>query len=133
MSTSDANAVLFTPFSEKHYMKKFRKAHKKAWDTTRISLEETFKQFDVILERNIAKVIAGGHGVKICKTEFRIAGTNHSRHGSGNRCIVALHTEKKRADVLLVYHKTHLPGPGSETSKWKNLVRKNYPEYADFL
>jgi len=70
--------------------------------------------------------------VKICKTEFKIAGTQQSRHGSGNRCIVALHKDTCIVHVLLVYHKNDIGG-GNETTTWKNIVRENFSEYKEIL
>ena len=85
-----------------------------------------------MFERNIAETIVDSAEIKICKAEFKVAGTNESRHGSGNRCIVALHKGKITATVLLVYGKTDIGG-GKETASWKNLVRANYSEYRYLL
>ena len=133
MSTNAEYIVSFTSFSEKHYIKNFKKKHEKAWDKTRTSIEESFKLFDILLERKTAEIITDKQGIRICKTEFRVAGTKQSRHKSGNRCIVAIHTETKRINVLLVYHKSNLTGSGNETNKWKNLIKRNHTEYADLL
>jgi len=92
-----------------------------------------FQSFDVILEKTIAEEITDKNAdVVICKTEFKISGTQESRHGSGNRCIVAKHKKTNKICVLLVYHKNDL-GSGSETANWKNVIKKNYPEYEDLL
>jgi len=61
-----------------------------------------------------------------------VAGTNESRHGSGNRCIVAINKIKSTIKVLLVYGKTDIGG-GKETITWKNIIRDNYSEYRNFL
>ena len=66
------------------------------------------------------------------KTEFKISGTQESRHGSGNRCIVAKHKDTNKVCVLLVYHKNDLGG-GNETANWKNVIKENYPEYGNLL
>ncbi|MCY4577245.1 MAG: hypothetical protein OXB96_02350 [Candidatus Kaiserbacteria bacterium] len=136
MSTNNSNAeyaVSFTPFSEKHYVKKFRKKYKDAWDKTQTSIERSFRMFDTLLERGVARMIIDKRGIKICKTEFRVAKTTQSRHGSGNRCIVAMCAAEKQVIVLLVYHKSHLSGSGGETDAWKTLVKKNFLEYKDLL
>lgn len=70
--------------------------------------------------------------VKICKTEFRIAGPGKSRHASGNRCIIAVRKSTAVVHVLLVYSKGDIGG-GNETASWKALIRENYPEYREFL
>lgn len=121
-------------FAERHYIKDFKKKYKNAWDITWRAVQKEFQNFDVLFERNIAETIIDSGSIKICKTEFRIAGTKHSRHGSGNRCIIALHNEDvHRVVILLVYHKNHLKGSGSETAKWKNVIKKNYQAYKNTL
>ncbi len=127
-------AISIEPFAERHYIKNFKNKHKNAWDITWRAVQKEFQNFDVLFERNIAETIVDLNSIKICKTEFRIAGTKHSRHGSGNRCIIALHNgEVPKVVVLIVYHKNHLKGSGNETSKWKNVIKKNYPAYKAFL
>jgi len=120
-------------FVERHYIKNFKKKYKGAWDITWSALEKEFQNLDVLFERNIAKIIIDAQNIKICKIEFRVAGTKHSRHGSGNRCIIAVHSETAQIAVLLVYHKGYLTGSVSETAKWKNIVKKNYSEYKNIL
>lgn len=124
--------VTFTDFAERYFIKKFHKKYKHAWDITREALIREFQSVDVLFAKSIAEVIIIGDGVKICKTEFTVAGTKKSRHGSGNRCIIAIHTAKKNIDVLLVYNKNDLP-KGNETVVWKKIICENYQEYADIL
>ncbi|PIT93061.1 MAG: hypothetical protein COU06_02015 [Candidatus Harrisonbacteria bacterium CG10_big_fil_rev_8_21_14_0_10_38_8] len=126
-------AVVIEPFANRHYIKTFAKKYKKAWDFTLSALIREFQNFDVILEKTIAEEITDRNAdVVICKTEFRISGTQKSRHGSGNRCIVAKDKNTNKIWVLLVYHKNDLGG-GNETSNWKNLIKRNYPEYGKLL
>lgn len=124
--------VVFTSFTERHFVKTFAKKYKGAWDTTLSFLIEEFQFFDVLFGKSIAETIIDSKDVKICKTEFKIAGRQESRHGSGNRCIVAVHKNTNKVCVLLVYHKNNLAS-GNETANWKNLVRENYPEYSNIL
>lgn len=70
--------------------------------------------------------------LKISKVEFKIAGTNESRHGSGNRCIIAIDNKNNAIKILLLYHKNHL-GSGNETTKWKQIIKENYLEYKNLL
>jgi hypothetical protein len=129
MSTS--YAVTIEPFAERYFMRTFAKKYKGAWDFTLSALEREFQSFDVILGKSIAEEITDRNAdVVICKTEFKISGTQESRHGSGNRCIVAKH--KNKICVLLMYHKNDL-GNGNETVNWKRMVKDNYPEYASML
>ena len=88
--------------------------------------------FDVLFQKSIAETITVRDAVKICKTEFKISGTQESRHGSGNRCIVAVHGDKAMVRVLMVYHKNDI-GRGNETATWKQIIRDNYPEYRNIL
>lgn len=122
--------VIFEPFTERHFIKSFAKKYKGAWDFTLKLLEKEFEQIDLLFLKNTAEIIIDGGVVKICKTEFKVAGTNQSRHGSGNRCIVAIHKDIKSVNVLLVYHKNDL-GSGNETAKWKQIIKDNYPDYRE--
>jgi hypothetical protein len=119
-------------FAKRHYIKSFSKKYGRAWDITLETLIREFQSFDVLIENKIADIIVGSETVKICKFDFRVAGTNESRRGSGNRCIVALHKDKNAVVVLLVYGKTDIGG-GKETATWKNIIRENYLEYRDLL
>lgn len=122
--------VTIEPFAERHFIKTFAKKYKGAWDFTLSALIREFQSFDVILEKSIAEEITDRNAdVVICKTEFKISGTQESRHSSGNRCIVAKHTGANKIRVLLVYHKSNL-GEGNETVNWKGIIRDNYPEYS---
>ena len=121
------------PFTERHYIKRFRKKYKKKWDITLIALQKEFEFFDLLLESDTAEIITKKRGVAIGKTKFRIAGTKQSKSGSGNRCIVAVHTEEREVRVLLIYNKTDLTGSGNETAQWKSIIKKQYPEYSDMV
>lgn len=125
--------VIFKPFTERHFIKTFEKKYKSAWDFTLKSITEEFEKIGILFLKSIAEEITDKNSdVVICKTEFKISGTQESRHGSGNRCIVAMHKDINKVYVLLVYHKNDLGG-GSETGNWKNLVKENYPEYLNIL
>jgi len=124
--------VIIEPFAERHFIKSFVKKYKGAWDFTFNFLVKEFEQIDLLFIKNIAETIVDSKEIKICKTEFKIAGTNQSRHGSGNRCIVAVCKDTYSVNVLLVYHKNDL-GNGNETAKWKQVIKENYPEYSGLL
>jgi len=124
--------VIFEHFAERHFIKSFAKKYKTAWDFTYNLLREEFEQIDLLFLKSIAEEICYCKDIKICKTEFKIAGTNQSRHGSGNRCIVAIHKDTSVVNVLLVYHKNDL-GNGNETATWKQIIKDNYPKYRELL
>ena len=128
--TSINYAVTFEPFTERHFIRSFAKKYKGAWDFTFRLLRQEFEQIDLLFLKNIAEIIVNTKDIKICKTEFKISGTNQSRHGSGNRCIVAIHENTNTISVLLVYGKTDLSGH-NETLEWKRLIAENYPEYKE--
>jgi hypothetical protein len=120
--------VIFESFAERHFIKTFSKKYKGSWDSTFRGLVVEFTFFNSLFEKSVAETIIDSTEIKICKTEFKITGTKESRHGSGNRCIVAVHKNINKVCVLLVYNKTDLGG-GNETAKWQNVIKENYPEY----
>ncbi len=124
--------VIFEPFTGRHFVKSFAKKFKGAWDITFLIIKKEFEQIDLLFLRNVAETIVDSGDIKICKTEFKIAGTKESRHGSGNRCIVAIHPVTNEVRVLLIYAKTDLSGSG-ETAHWKNLIKENYPQYSKII
>ncbi|MDD5721084.1 MAG: hypothetical protein PHT16_01390 [Candidatus Pacebacteria bacterium] len=133
MNITNEYEVVFEPFSERHFIKTFSKKYKNAWDSTFFFIKEEFKFFDVLFSKSIAEYITDKNAdIAICKTEFKISGTKESRHGSGNRCIVAIHKNINKVCVLLVYHKNDMGG-GSETGNWVKLVKENYPQYSKIL
>lgn len=125
-------SVIIKEFAERHFIKNFRKKYKGAWDLTFKAIKLEFENFDVLFQKNIAERIVNSSMIKICKTEFKIAGTQESKHGSGNRCIVAIHKDTNIVNVLLVYHKNDL-GDGNETARWKQIIKDNYPDYCRLL
>jgi hypothetical protein len=126
-------AVVIEKFAERHYISKFSKKYKGAWGVTWNAIQEEFKRIDTLIgETNIAETITDQGDFRICKTEFRVHGTQESRHASGNRCIISVNKNTGVVCVLLVYGKTDLEN-GNETAQWKNLVKENYPEYSKLL
>jgi hypothetical protein len=124
--------VIFEKFTERHFIKTYTKKYKGAWNTTLKGLIVEFTFCDSLFQKNIAETISDSSEIKICKTEFKIAGTQESRHGSGHRCIVAIHKKEYLVSVLLVYSKTDISG-NHETNWWKNLIKENYSEYRNLL
>ena len=122
--------VIFESFTERHFIRSFAKKYKGAWDFTLRIITEEFRQIDLLFLKKTAETIVDSKEVKICKTEFKISGTQESRHGSGNRCIVAVHKGTSKVCVLLVYGKTDLHSH-NETEEWKSIIRENYQEYRE--
>jgi len=125
--------VIFEPFTERHYIRTFARKYKGSWELTFSLIRKGFEQIDILFTKSIAEYITDRQGeVVIGKTEFKIAGTQESRHGSGNRCIVAIHKNENKVKVLLVYHKNDLGG-GSETGNWIKIIKENYPQYSKII
>ena len=125
--------VITAKYAERHYISKFQKKYKGAWPVTWNAIYEEFKRIGTLIEEtNIAKTITDQGDIRICKTEFRVHGTQDSRHSSGNRCIIAVHKKTCVVNVLLVYHKNYLGG-ANETIVWKSVIKENYPEYAKII
>ncbi|MEK7128695.1 MAG: hypothetical protein AAB933_04055 [Patescibacteria group bacterium] len=133
MNTINEYQVIIESFAGRHFIRTFAKKYKRAWDATLDFLIIEFKFIEALFLKSTAEYITNKDAdIVICKTEFKISGTQESRHGSGNRCIVAVHKNENKVKVLLVYHKTDLGG-GSETGNWKNLIKENYKEYKELL
>jgi hypothetical protein len=124
--------VVFLPFTERHYIKSFAKKYQGAWNKTLKALTLEFTLVDRLFVTTIVEAIHVSPDVRICKTEFKILGTDVSRHTSGYRCIIAIHTSSQTVKVLLVYGKGDVEGK-NETAWWKNVVTDTYPEYTDML
>lgn len=124
--------VNFESFTERHFISSFAKKYKGAWNLTLKTITEELEQIDFLFLKNTAEIIVDSKEIQICKTEFKIAGTEMSRHGSGNRCIVAIHKNINKVCVLLVYNKTDL-GNRNDTATWKKIIKQNYPKYSDML
>lgn len=124
--------VVLEKYAMRHYVSKFKKKYKSAWDVTRDAIVEEFKRIDSLFQTSIVDTIIDKDNIKICKTEFRVVKTQESRHGSGNRCIIAVHENTCTVHVLLVYNKNDLRGH-NETAEWKSIICDNYPGYAQFL
>lgn len=119
-------------YAQRHYIKSFAKKYIRAWDITLEAVLWELQDFDFLLSRSIAEIVINKENIKICKVEFKVAGTPYSRHASGNRCIVALHQDQSLIKILLVYHKNDLPSK-NETAAWKSLIKENYSDYKNFI
>ncbi len=126
--------VVFLPYTDRHYIKSFAKKYKRAWNKTLDALDTEFRSVDVLFAKSIAEIIciSPDNSIRICKTEFKILGTNISRHASGYRCIIAVHDDARVVKALLVYGKGDVEGK-NETAWWQNIIKKTYPEYKDLL
>lgn len=121
-------------YAKKHFIKKFTKNYGKAWLVTQEALAEELKSFKVLLARSIASpAIISKDELAIHKIEFKIAGSNKSRHSSGNRLIISVDNKNNSIKTLLLYHKKDLGKKTKETAAWKQIIKENYPEYRSLL
>lgn len=120
--------VFVEPFAKQHYIKKFRRKYKGAWDETLNGLEKSLSSPAYLTTQSGVTKIAEKGGLSVYKVRFRVAKTSQSKRSSGNRYIVAVHADTEEVRILLVYHKSDL-GTGNETREWKKIVKKNYPIY----
>jgi hypothetical protein len=126
--------VVFQHFTERHYSKTFAKKYSGAWDKTRKALLIEFTYADLLFSKSIAEIIcvSPDGNIQICKTEFKILGTNVSRHASGYRCIIAIQRDTMTVHVLLIYSKNDCDKT-NETVWWQEMIKDNYPEYREML
>jgi len=125
-------SVNIEKYAERHFIKSFERKYGRAWDITIEALKRELQSFNVLLLKTIAEIMAEKEEIRICKVEFKVAGTCQSRHGSGNRCIISVNSKSNLIDILLLYHKNHL-GDGNETAKWRQIIRDNYPKYKSLV
>ncbi|MFM2339425.1 MAG: hypothetical protein RLZZ360_61 [Candidatus Parcubacteria bacterium] len=124
--------VVIEDFATSHFLKSFAKKYKHHWDVTLDAIIAELTRIEALLQTDKATIISETETIKIIKTQFRVVGTKESAKTSGNRTIVAWHTEEHRVSVLLVYSKTDLASK-NETAAWQKLITEHYPEYSNIL
>ena len=125
-------SVKIEDFAERHFIKSFQRKYKIHWDITLRAITAELERIDMLLKTDRAETMCDVDGVKIVKTKFKVVKTKESAKTSGNRCIVAWHSDKQFVCILLVYGKTDL-SPKNETAQWTKLVKENYPQYSKIL
>ena len=126
--------VVVESYTERHFIKPFTKKYPGAWDKTLKGLLLEFAYVDLLFKTQIAEIIcvSSDNSVEICKTEFKIVGTDISRHASGYRCIIAIQRSTMTVHVLLMYGKGDVSG-SNETAWWKGVIKDNYAEFKTLL
>ena len=122
-------SVEFDDFTERHYIKKFRKAYKDKWPLTELAINDTCERIDNMLLYSRADCIATIKEYQLVKLDFAVEGTQTSPKASGNRCILLVDNNVKHVRVLLVYSKNEISEP-NETQKWKDVIKSNYIDVA---
>jgi len=121
--------VKFEPFTERHYIKKFRKEYKNKWLATEQAIIAVCERIDNMLQYSRADLISTSGSYKLVKLDFAIVGTQISPKASGNRCILLVDEDVRAVKILLVYSKDEI-SPPNETSKWKTIIKAEYKEVA---
>lgn len=124
-------SVVFDEYTEKCYIKEFRKKYKKRWEVTELSIKEALERISKLSGTNRIDVICtSNRGTFLAKYDFKIAKTDVSAKGSGNRCILEVCNESMEVRVLLVYCKDDIGrSDGQETLWWKEHVSSSMDIY----
>jgi len=122
--------VEFEPFTERHYVKNFKKAYKEKGLLTELTIIEVCQRIDNMLRYNRADLIASMDEYKLVKLDFAVDGTKVSPKASGNRCILLVNEDFRLVKILLVYSKNEISSP-NETQKWKKLIKSEYKEFGE--
>jgi hypothetical protein len=114
-------SVVFDECAEKCYIREFARKHKKNWDVTRQSINDSLERIANLSGTTCLDVIcASNKDTCLAKYDFKIAKTNVSAKTSGNRCILEVCNKKMEVRVHLVYSKEHISrSSGQETLWWK--------------
>ena len=121
--------VQFEPYTERHYINKFKKAYKDKWLATERTIIAVCERIDNMLQYNRADLITTSGCYKLVKLDFAVEGTRMSPKASGNRCILFVDEDVRSVKILLVYSKNEITSP-NETQKWKSIIRDEYREIA---
>jgi hypothetical protein len=124
--------VQFEPFTERHYVKKFRKEYRDKWLATERTIVAVCERIDNMLQYHRADLIAIFDCYKLVKLDFAVEGTRISPKASGNRCILFVDEDARVVKILLVYSKNEISSP-NETQKWKSMIKDAYGEIARFF
>jgi hypothetical protein len=119
--------VQFEPFTERHYINKFKKAYKDKWLATERTIIAVCERIDNMLQYKRADLISVSGCYKLVKLDFAVEGTRMSPKASGNRCILFVDEDTRAVKILLVYSKNEI-SPPNETQKWKNNIKNEYRE-----
>jgi len=124
--------VEFEPFTERHYIKKFRKAYKEKWPPTELAINDACERIDNMLLYSRADLITTSEAYQLVKLDFAVDGTQMSPKASGNRCILIVDNSARLVRVLLVYSKNEISEP-NETQKWKTLIKNEYKDISEIF
>ncbi len=127
--------VEFSSYAEKHYCKDFLKKYKaKPWLETKKTIISTLKRCYKFQSTSLIDNLKFSQEERlgIFKLDFRVAGTNVSPKGSGNRVVFFLSNNLGNIKILLVYGKNHCDKKRTETQWILEHIKGNFPEYKKY-
>ena len=122
-------SVKFEPYTERHYVKIFKKEYLDKWFATERTIIMVCEHIDNMLQYNRADLISVTGCHKLVKLDFAVEGTQMSPKASGNRCILFVDEDIRAVKILLVYSKNDI-SPPNETQKWKAIIKREFSEIA---
>ena len=124
--------VKFADFTERHYIKRFKKDYKDKWLATERTIIAICERIDNMLLFKRADLIFTSGIYKLIKLDFAIEGTKISPKASGNRLILFVNEDTRLVNILLVYSKNEI-SPPNETEKWKKIIKNEYPDIGEIF
>lgn len=127
--------VEFSDYCERHFCKDFyRKYSGKQWLETKKTIVDTLKRSFMVQQTSLVDILTYSQedNFGIFKFDFKVAGTNLSPKGSGNRAIFSLCNNTGKIRILLVYTKDHCSKKGTETQWIFGHIKAAFPEYKKY-
>lgn len=119
--------VEFSGYSKHHFLKKFKKKYPgKQWLLTEESIKQDLSRInfnDLQLSQQVDELWNDGK-LWVFKYDFRVAGTKESTKSSGNRLVGIINLAQNLITIIVIYHKTYLPGNISETQYINGIVNE---------
>ncbi len=124
--------VDFSAYAQTHFCKDFLKKYKaKPWIETRKTISSTLERAFAFQNTNLIDTLKFSQEKDrgLFKLDFRVAGTNSSPKGSGNRVIFGVNNGTSKIEILMVYGKNHCVKNKNETQWILGIVKSNFPTY----
>lgn len=119
--------VIFEEFTERHFIKDFKRKYKSQWDKTQDDIIFVCEHINNMLLTRRADLISIVNNYRLVKLDFAIFGLRVSPKSSGNRCILLLDDKMGIVKILLIYSKNNISAH-NETREWRNIIKTQYPD-----
>ena len=119
--------VIFSDYSKNHFLKKFKKKYPgRQWPLTEESIKQDLSRinFNDIQSSQQIDELWSDDKLWVFKYDFRVAGTKESTKSSGNRLVGIIDLATNLITIIVIYHKTDLPGNIGETQYINKLIDK---------